>query len=146
MESRPLSKSINAPSRIALGFSLSSVNAFSHRRERWSDLIDGSDLDREMTVLDAEVLAIAAANDLEMALSGEYRHTGRKRASRGIDDLARHALQELGVPGLLESFEMARELPVEHSPLKAADARHSYRLIGSRKVRVSGHNSNQDTL
>ena len=63
----------------------------------------------QLDVLDAEVLMLTAANEIDMHLSGEFRYSGR---SDGISDELLRRIEQvaavIGVPGLAASLAQAR--------------------------------------
>lgn len=85
------------------------VRAYTRRESQWQAWFDGKDAGR-LSLLDAEVLALAAANEIDMHLSGEIRYSGRasvlpESGMRVLTDVC--AL--LGVPGLAATVAAVRE-------------------------------------
>ncbi|NWG47284.1 MAG: glycosyltransferase [Alphaproteobacteria bacterium] len=77
------------------------VHSYATRRHRWKALPAGPKALEDLSLLDAEVLVIAAANEAEMWLSGELRHAPAGREmTRPVETLAKEALATIGLPGL----------------------------------------------
>ena len=91
-----------------------------------------------MSVDDAEIVALVAANEVDMMLGGEYRYTMRDDAM-GADGLALvHCVcTALGVPGLAATLEAGVAAP-SASPELRTRTLGSYRIVGlERKPMVS---------
>lgn len=82
-----------------------------------------------LSVVDAELIAMRAANELEMHLSGEFRYSGRTDGM-SLSTVARieEVCRLLGVPGLHTSLQAARQ---SHAP---ADASFVTRLPASYRI------------
>ncbi|MDR3414714.1 MAG: glycosyltransferase [Nevskia sp.] len=108
------------------------VRAYTLRSARWKELLAAADLQREITVRDAEVLAIAAAGELDMHLSGEFRFSG----SRNVEEpdnfhLMTQACEVLGVSALSRSLLAEREKLAGFPAPAEAHPRGSFRIVGS---------------
>ena len=92
----------------------------------------------DLSIEEAELVVLVAANEVDMALSGEYRYTGR--ASRlGAPGLAlvRDVCAILGTRGLATTLERARAIPAAPPEIRT-DLVGSYRIVGlERKPMVS---------
>jgi GT2 family glycosyltransferase len=86
-----------------------------------------------LSVPDAEVVAIVAANELDMHLSGEFRYSGRTDAidADAVEQIARVS-RVLGVEGLYESLRLARDRQTTAARAFLSNVQYSYR-IGSDK-------------
>jgi GT2 family glycosyltransferase len=91
-----------------------------------------------MSVFDAEILAIAAANEIDMHLSGEVRYTGRADlvASRDVQRIERACLV-LGVSGLFKTLQQAQQSQTAAHPQWQSGVRASYRIGGRTPGRIS---------
>ncbi|MEO8136684.1 MAG: glycosyltransferase [Betaproteobacteria bacterium] len=77
------------------------VRAYSHRESIWSALDEDPAALSTLSVFEAEVIALAAANEVEMHLSGEVRNSGRTDTMDGtVLSIAVHVCRALGVPGM----------------------------------------------
>lgn len=89
------------------------------------------------TVLDAEVLALVAANEVDMHLSGEIRYTGRADV---LPDASIEAIQRtcrtLGVDGLAHTLTLSRSEGVPVGPQLATGQHASYRFGPDRRTPV----------
>lgn len=94
-----------------LSSALGGVGSPVERRVRAYTLRDPAQLAAldELFVEDAELLALVGANELDMLLSGELRHSGRPDAAPDalVATIAR-ACDGLGVPGLARALQEAR--------------------------------------
>jgi len=93
------------------------VRAYTQRSSLWAKPQANSNPFENISMLDAEILAIAAANEVDMHLSGEYRYTNRTDAPvpqvmQAMFDTCR----TLGASGLAETL---RQTPLEQSPVQA---------------------------
>src|SRR5262249_43896280 len=84
---------------------------------------------RTISVADAEVIAIAAANEVDMHLSGEFRYSGR---SDGIGEQATEQIANvcrvLGVDALAQTLRQARADMIEVAPECRTGIPYSYRV------------------
>ena len=90
----------------------------------------------DLSVLDAEVLMLVVANEIDMHLSGELRYSGRPDtlAPAWMPPIA-DACRLLGVPGMVETLALAR---ANVAPAKAVTHRsESYRIGPDRRSAVS---------
>ena len=114
------------------------VRAYTQRSAHWTRPQANSSPFENSSILDAEILAIAAANEVDMHLSGEYRYTNRTDAPapqvmQAIFDTCRF----LGVSGLAETL---RQPALESTPEQAqfvARMTGSYRIAHDRQHAVS---------
>ena len=60
------------------------VRAYTLRESSWAGVPDDSDWRSTLSVFESEILAIAAANEVEMHLSGEVRYSGRPDDIKGL--------------------------------------------------------------
>jgi hypothetical protein len=82
-----------------------------------------------LSVADAELVAMRAANELEMHLSGEFRYSGRTDGMSSADLARTEAVCKLlGVPGLYGSLQAALQCRV------APDARFVTRIQASYRI------------
>jgi GT2 family glycosyltransferase len=107
------------------------VRAYSRRGEDLRSLASFAGRLDALRVDDAEIVAMAAANDVDMELGGEYRYTGRKRLDEGAMALIRQVAAALGVEGLAATLEAARATAVAPQALRA-QMQISYRIEGLR--------------
>jgi hypothetical protein len=109
------------------------VRAAATRRPRIRALLASGDLEAEATTEDLASLAIAAADELEIRLSGEADATGRRDL---MDDaeagLAAWAAEAAGAPGLADALRRARAAAPTRTPRPLASA--SFRLRDGRPV------------
>ncbi len=113
------------------------VRAYTLRSARWNQPQTAANALADPSLLDAEVLAIAAANEVDMHLSGEYRYTQR------ADVPAPHVMQAmldtcrtLGAAGLAKTLQQlsTAQAPV---PLQFVTAtKGSYRISQDRQNAV----------
>jgi hypothetical protein len=114
------------------------VRAYTQRSVHWTRTQANSSPFENSSILDAEILAIAAANEVDMHLSGEYRFTNRTDAPapqvmQAIFDTCRI----LGVNGLAETL---RQPALESTPEQAQFVTRmtgSYRIAQDRQHAVS---------
>ena len=112
-----------------------SAYAYALRAQRWQRLRTSRSWQLELSVEDAEILAIASANEVDMHLSGEYRFSGRRdMETRNVADLIAHVCSVLGVPGLAETLRIESERLLQ-VPSKT-DSRNpaAFRIIGDQLV------------
>jgi hypothetical protein len=114
------------------------VRAYSRRGEELDSLASRRDRIDEMSVDDAEIVAVVAANEVDMMLGGEYRYTMRDDAM-AADALAlvRGVCTALGAPGLAATLEECVAAPSAPPELRTRTLG-SYRIVGlERKPMVS---------
>ena len=88
----------------------------------------------DMMLHEAEVLAVVAANDIDMHFSGEFRYTGRKDSVS--DDVLRsvaHACALIGAPGLSATLVHARATRDDAPPRLRTEVGGSYRIRPDRR-------------
>jgi hypothetical protein len=114
------------------------VRAYTQRSARWNRSQDQSTPFENISLLDAEILAIAAANEADMILSGEYRYTRRTDApSPEVMQAMLEACRALGVSGLAETLRLPQ---LESTPLQAQFVTRmasSYRIAQDRQRTVN---------
>ena len=111
------------------------VRAYTYRSARWKELLASATWASELSILDAEILAIAAANEVDMHLSGEFRFSGRRDIETdGIMGLITHVCDTLGVPGLAETLRTeGRKLSLV-KPAAESGSSGSFRIVGNELV------------
>jgi hypothetical protein len=93
-----------------------------------------------LPVLEAEILAIAAANEIDMHLSGEIRYSGRTDIlAPGIVRQIARVCEFLGVSGLADTLAQARQSGVAVPAELMANARRSYRVAWAEQSLVPMH-------
>jgi len=105
------------------------VRAYTVRESSWADLSAGSGSHSTLSVLDAEIMAIAAANEVDMRLSGEFRYSGRTDALK--PPVVRQIAQVcaiLGVSGLSDTLVQAEESDAPVRPELMTNIPASYRI------------------
>ncbi len=115
------------------------VRAYTQRELAATELPDDLHALATLSVFEAESIAIEAANELEMALSGEVRYSGRTDAM-GSSALRRvaHVCRTLGVTGLHDALALARaagQAPVP--PGLGTGMQGSYRIARDKRSIVS---------
>jgi len=106
-------EAVNTAIAGALGGEGSALELLVRTYAERESLIDYDSDDPEalaaMSIFDAEILAIEAANEIDMLLAAEIRYSGRSDLV-GPATLGRiaHALRAIGVDGMLETLERAR--------------------------------------
>ena len=77
------------------------VRAYSIREKNAARNANAIAVDSKLTVMDAELIAIAAANEVDMHVSREVRYSGRTDVLEPrLLESAAHVCERLGVPGL----------------------------------------------
>lgn len=111
------------------------VCAFTFRQDNWKSLLASPDWPSTVSIQDAEILAIAAANEVDMCLSGEYKFSGRPdRLAPDILGLITHACNGFGVPGLTQTL-LAETRRLSLLPAQAKPGtRPSIRIVGAALV------------
>ena len=112
-----------------------SARAYALRAPRWQQLRASPNWQMELSIEDAEILAIVAANVVDMHLSGEFRYSGRRDVeTRDAGDLMTHACEILGVPGLAETLRIESQKLLQITP--GTDSRNpvAFRIIGDQLV------------
>ena len=114
------------------------VRAYTQRELRGGSSPVGVDVLPTLSVLEAEIIAIEAANELDLLLSGEVRYSGQTDVI-GQDALRRidHVCRILGVTGLHDSLAPARAALVPVQPGLATGMQGSYRIAPDRRSVVS---------
>ena len=110
------------------------VRAYTRRGEDPGAFATALDRVGELSFDDAEIVAMIAANEVDMALGGEYRYTMRDdRIDRNGRELVRRVCGVLGVPGLAATLDAATETPSAPPGLRTG-ALGSYRIAGLRRL------------
>lgn len=93
------------------------VRAYTQRSSLWAKPQANSSPFENISMLDAEILAIAAANEVDMHLSGEYRYTNRTDApAPQVMQAMFDTCRTLGASGLAETL---RQTPLGQTPVQA---------------------------
>ena len=111
------------------------VRAYTKRASLHYDSLQG------LSVADAEVLAMAAANEVDMHLSGEFRYSGRTDGlPSNTTELIAHVCRLLGVDGLAETLRQAQRESTEVKPELRTGVPLSYRVAADKRslVRMIG--------
>ena len=111
------------------------VRAYTFRSERWKTLLQSPAWQSELSILDAEILAIEAANEIDMHHSGEFKFSGRRdMVPSPVVDLMAYVCDVIGVPGLAETVK-AESRNLSAIPSDAvSENRQSFRLVGHNRV------------
>ena len=94
-----------------------------------------------ISVADAEITAIAAANEVDMHLNGEFRYSGRTDGIRPqVTEQIAHVCRVLGVGGLAETLLQAQRQPTAVKPELLTGITFSYRVGPDKRsvVRMMG--------
>ena len=90
---------------------------YTQRSSLWAKPQANSNPFENISILDAEILAISAANEVDMHLSGEYRYTKRTDAPPPqVLQAMFETCHTLGAIGLAETL---RQTPLEQAPVQA---------------------------
>jgi hypothetical protein len=111
------------------------VRAYTFRSERWRRILASPSWPSDLSIADAELLAIAAANDVDMHLSGEFRFSGRRdmEANDVVGPVA-HVCQTLGISGLAETLRIQSQ-NLALVPVRAESRLHaSFRIVGDKLI------------
>jgi len=106
------------------------VRAYTLRDSTWSMLGGDADALSTLSVFEAEVLALAAANEVDMHFSGEVRYSGRTDTlDPAMLPIVTHVCRMLGVPGLAATLQslLARQ-PAPVLPELVTSSQGSYRI------------------
>jgi GT2 family glycosyltransferase len=105
------------------------VRAYTERESSWADLPAGASSRSTLSVLDGEIMAIAAANEVDMHLSGEFRYSGRTDAIKPhvVRQIAQ-VCEVLGVSGLSDTLAQAEQSERAARPELVTNIRSSYRI------------------
>jgi hypothetical protein len=115
------------------------VRAYTEREATWAEFLaqDAESLST-LSVPEAEIIAIAAANEIDMHLSGEFRYSGRK------DEIKPAAMERigsvcelLGVSGLAATLAQARSTSAAVPPALMTSRQSSYRVMRGKQSPVS---------
>lgn len=111
------------------------VRAYTRRGRNLQTLVAANEAAGCLSVLDGEVVAIAAANEVDIALSGEFRYSGRTDAAQpSAVELMARVCRILGVPGLTETLRLATAGQAPAPAELATKIAASYRIAGRRIV------------
>jgi hypothetical protein len=108
------------------------VRAYTRRGRNLQTLVAAaSEAARGLRVLDGEIVAIAAANEVDIALSGELRYSGRTAAVEpSAAELLSRVCRILGVPGLTETLRLATTRRAPAPAELVTKITTSYRIAG----------------
>jgi hypothetical protein len=116
------------------------VRAYTQRESVWADLPADADPVSTLSVFNAEIIAIAAANEVDMHLSGEVRYSGR------TDTIKQYVVRQisqvcevLGVSGLSDTLVQARRSEEAARPELMTSMRYSYRFARAKQDVVPMH-------
>jgi hypothetical protein len=111
------------------------VRAYTLRAERWRRLLASPSWLSDLTVADGELLAIAAANDIDMHLSGEFRFSGRRdMEANEVSGPITQSCATLGISGLAETLRIETQ-KLSLIPVRAESRfRASFRIAGENLV------------
>jgi hypothetical protein len=110
------------------------VRAYTRHGERLAELAERHAASETIPIGDAELVALMAANEIDMAMSGEYRYTHRSsRVDEAARALVRRVAETLGCPGLAATLEACATSSDAPRPLKT-QALASYRISGLQRV------------
>jgi hypothetical protein len=114
------------------------VRAYTRFNENLADLA-ASKRAADLSIEEAELVVLVAANEVEMALAGEFRYTGRSsRFDAAGAALVRDVCAILGTEGLAATLERGLALPAAPPELHTG-IQESYRIVGLQRQRmVSG--------
>src|SRR5215472_581317 len=106
------------------------VRAYTRRESSWAGLTsENADSVAELPLLDAEVLAIAAANEVDMEFSGEVRYSGRTDAiDPAVVQRVASVCSILGVSGLATTLSAARQSDARAPSELMTNPKISYRV------------------
>ncbi len=109
------------------------VRDYTRRVRRARELLSSPDRGSAITTADGAMLAIAAANEVDMHLSGEFRFSGRRDVEPPeISALIPMACAAMGIPGLAVTVEQERRKLAAMAPKPGAASTASFRLDGDR--------------
>jgi hypothetical protein len=112
------------------------VRAYARHSSLWAKLQANAIPIEDISMLDAEILAIAVANEVDMHLSGEYRYTKRTDAPPPqVLQAMFETCRTLGAGGLAESL---RQTPVQQAPVQAELIT---RMTGSYRIGQDGQHA-----
>jgi GT2 family glycosyltransferase len=119
----------------------SRVRTYTLRHDDFGDLL--AKPTSELSVLDAEIAILAAANSIDMHLSGEVRYSDRDDTlSAEFGTLLSHVCNIMGVSGLAETFS---QMSHDHGPAVPSELstklNQSYRLLSDKKQAVPMYNN-----
>jgi hypothetical protein len=107
------------------------VRGYTRRVRRGQELMRSPHPGSEITTRDAAVLAVAAANEVDMHLSGEFRFSGRRDLEPPeMSTLIPVACRGLGIPGLADTVEQERRKLAAIARKPGAERTGSFRLVG----------------
>jgi hypothetical protein len=111
------------------------VRAYVFRSEQWQRILASPTWPSDLSIADAELLAIAAANDVDMHLSGEFRFSGRRdMEANDVVGPVTHVCRTLGISGLAETLRLESQ-NLALVPVRAESRLHaSFRIVGDKLV------------
>lgn len=111
------------------------VRAYTERGENVQALVDAHAAGQGLSVADAEIVAMAAANEVDMVLSGEFRYSGRSDAvAPDAADVMAHVCDVLGIPGLAATLPRAAAAQPGVPAELVTNIPASYRFAGNAMV------------
>lgn len=114
------------------------VRAFTQRELTGGGLTEDLDLLPTLSVFEAETIAIEAANELDILLSGEFRYCGRTDAiGSGALRCIDYVCRILGVSGLHDALVVARAEQAPVLPGLGTGMQWSYRIAADKRTAVS---------
>jgi GT2 family glycosyltransferase len=119
------------------------VREYTRRESAWT-VPPAADTDTDsvsqLPVLEAQILAIAAANEIDMYLSGEIRYSDRTDVlAAGIVRQIARVCEFLGVSGLADTHAQARQNCDAATPELITNSRGSYRIAWAQQSLVPMH-------
>lgn len=113
------------------------VRAYTLNELNRTETSAGSDMLSTLSVLDAEISAIEAANELDMHLSGEFRYSGRIGIVRPrVMQRVARVSDVLGVAGLYDSLRHAQQQAIAEKSGVGTGLSSSYRIGPDRRSAV----------
>jgi len=110
------------------------VRAYTRLRDRPGDLVARLRAADAIPLIDADLVAIATANEIDMALSGEHRDSSRAtRADEAARAVVRRLCATLGCPGLSATLDAAAALDAAPGVVVSAPQA-SYRIVEGKRV------------
>jgi len=109
------------------------VRDYTRRVRRARELLQSPHRSAAITTGDGAMLAIAAANEVDMHLSGEFRFSGRRDVEPPeISALIPMACAAMGIPGLADTVDQERRKLAAMAPKPGTANTASFRLEGER--------------
>ena len=113
------------------------VRAYTLRESSWAGVPADSDACSTLSVFESEIVAMAAANEVEMHLSGEVRYSGRTDAIKPhVVPQISHVCQIFGVTGLADTLVLAQGREGAVRPEVMTHTNVSYRFAQDKRSAV----------